>query len=141
MEIKVLAKQGHGIREIAREIGVSRNTVRRYLRDPRIESGKRQTTAGRVVKLHGYHSTIEQRVSAAAPHWIPATVIFREIVALGYSGGMTQLRRFVASLRPSKAPEPLIRCETAPGLQMQCDWVVFRRGAQPLSAFVATLGY
>lgn len=34
MEIRVLAKHGKGVREIAREVGVSRNTVRRYLRDP-----------------------------------------------------------------------------------------------------------
>ena len=33
MEIRVLAKHGEGVREIARETGASRNTVRRYLRD------------------------------------------------------------------------------------------------------------
>jgi predicted transcriptional regulator len=30
---KVLARQGNTIRQIPRELGVSRNTVRRYLRD------------------------------------------------------------------------------------------------------------
>ena len=34
LEIRVLGKHGKGVREIAREMGVSRNTVRRYLRDP-----------------------------------------------------------------------------------------------------------
>ena len=33
MEIRVLACQGMGIKEIARELGVSRNTVRKYLRN------------------------------------------------------------------------------------------------------------
>jgi len=33
LEICLLAKRGKGLRAIAREIGVSRNTVRRYLRD------------------------------------------------------------------------------------------------------------
>ena len=33
MEIRVLHRHGKGIREIARETGASRNTVRRYLRD------------------------------------------------------------------------------------------------------------
>jgi transposase len=34
LEIRVLARHGKGVREIAREVGVSRNTVRRYLRAP-----------------------------------------------------------------------------------------------------------
>jgi transposase len=34
LEIRVLAKHGLGVREIARQVGVSRNTVRRYLREP-----------------------------------------------------------------------------------------------------------
>lgn len=32
MEIRVMKRRGMGIREIAREMGCSRNTVRRYLR-------------------------------------------------------------------------------------------------------------
>jgi len=32
-EIKVLARRGTAVREIARRAGLSRNTVRRYLRD------------------------------------------------------------------------------------------------------------
>ncbi|WP_153015796.1 helix-turn-helix domain-containing protein, partial [Pseudomonas amygdali] len=35
VEIKVLARQGHGIKFIARELGISRNTVRKYLRKAR----------------------------------------------------------------------------------------------------------
>jgi transposase len=34
MEIRGLVRHGKGVREIAREVGVSRNTVRRFLRDP-----------------------------------------------------------------------------------------------------------
>ena len=33
LEIRVLHRHGKGIREIARATGLSRNTVRRYLRD------------------------------------------------------------------------------------------------------------
>jgi transposase len=35
----------------------------------------------------------------------------------------------------------VVRFETAPGQQMQCDFVVFRRGSDPLYAFTATLGF
>ena len=34
MEIRVMARRGVGIREMARDLGCSRNTVRRYLKDP-----------------------------------------------------------------------------------------------------------
>jgi len=51
MEIRVLAKHGKGVREIARELGLSRNTVRRYLREPeaaRYRSRPSKSPAGRV---------------------------------------------------------------------------------------------
>ena len=35
----------------------------------------------------------------------------------------------------------MVRFETTPGEQMQVDWVEFRKGAAPLYAFCATLGY
>src|SRR5262249_49144814 len=38
-------------------------------------------------------------------------------------------------------PEPLIRFETEPGRQMQCDFATIRRGRDRLSVFIATLGW
>jgi transposase len=40
LEMRVLHRHGKSIREIAREMGVSRNTVRRYLRDAAAERYK-----------------------------------------------------------------------------------------------------
>jgi transposase len=60
---------------------------------------------------------------------------------MGYTGGHSQLRRFMASLRPRTDDDPVVRFETPPGLQMQVDWVEIRRGAHPLHAFCATLGH
>ena len=43
VEIKVLARRGVAIREIARQLGCSRNTVKRYLKDEQAERyGPRQ---------------------------------------------------------------------------------------------------
>lgn len=140
VEIRVLARQGKKIKEIARELGVSRNTVRKYLRDGEAAPRYKQR-ALRPTKLDPYKKYVLERVTAAKPDWIPAAVLFREIADLGYTGGLTQLKMFLAEHKPKAAPEPVVRFETSPGQQMQVDFVVLRRGALRLSAFVATLGY
>jgi transposase len=127
-----------GIREIARELGCSRNTVKRYLRNARASRyGPRQP---RPMKLDPFKEYVRERIAAAKPRWIPAVVLLREIRELGYAGGLTQLKMFVNPLK-HVAEEPVVRFETPPGEQMQADFTVVRRGRDALLAFVATLGY
>lgn len=140
MSIQILHQQGKSQRAIAQELGISRKTVRKYLQRQG-EPAHYKARPAQASKLDPYKRYIEQRQQAAAPHWIPASVIFREILAQGYSGKVRILRTFMASLRPARKPDPVVRYETDPGVQMQVDWAVFRRGKRPLSAFVATLGY
>ena len=139
LEIRVLHRHGKSIREIAREIGVSRNTVRRYLRDDEAERYKPRRV--RLTKLDPFKGYVIERLRAAAPERIPASVLLMELRERGYAGGYTMLKVFVASLKPPEAAEPVIRFETAPGEQMQVDWAVIRRGENRLSVFVATLGW
>lgn len=138
MEIRVLSRQGKSIRGIAKELGVSRNTVRDYLREP----GRRRygPRLPRATKLDPYRSYLESRIAAAHPRWIPATVLLREIREQGYCGGISQLKSLIRPLRPTKF-DPVVRFETAPGEQLQADFTHIRRGRLPLLAFVATLGY
>lgn len=133
-----MARRGEGVREIARQLGCSRNTVRRYLRD---EDARRYgPRAPRVCKLDPYRAYVLERVEQARPRWIPATVLLRELVERGYTGGISQLKAFLAPLKKA-VPEPVVRFETPPGRQMQADFTVVRRGRDPLLALVATLGY
>jgi transposase len=138
VEIRVLARQGMGIREIARQLGCSRNTIKRYLRD--VEAQRYGPRVPRPTKLEAFKPYVLSRIEAARPHWIPAVVLLREIQERGYAGGVTQLKAFI---NPRKAAplDPVVRFETAPGEQMQADFTVIRRGREPLLAFVATLGY
>jgi transposase len=84
------------------------------------------------------HSTASRLFQGA----LPATVLLREIKARGYAGSLTRVRTYLRTLKPAR-PEagPVARFETAPGRQMQVDFITFRHKAPPLSAFVATLGY
>ena len=138
VEIKVLMRRGAGIREMARELRCSRNTVRRYLREA--GAGRYGPRLARPTKLDPYKDYLLERIHAARPHWIPAVVLLREIKEHGYPGGITQLKEFLKLHRQTKL-EPVVRFETAPGKQMQVDFTHVRRGRDPLLAFVATLGY
>jgi len=138
VEIRVMARRGIGVRQIARELGCSRNTVKRYLRDTQASRyGPRQP---RSTKLDRFKEYLRERIEAAKPHWIPAVVLLREIRDLGYAGGLTQIKMFINPLKQVEE-EPVVRFETPPGEQMQADFTVVRRGRDPLLAFVATLGY
>jgi transposase len=118
-------------------LDVSRNTVRRYLHGglPCYEGGAQPS------KLDPYKHYIQERVQAAAPAWIPATVLLQELKALGYPGGYSTLKNYLATLRPLVKPEPVIRFETDPGRQMQADFATIRRGRDRLAMFIATLGW
>lgn len=138
VEIQVLNKQGRSIRQIARETGLSRNTVRRYLREGRsVRYGPREP---RACKLDAYKGFLQERLAQARPEWIPATVLLREIRAAGYEGGISQLKAYLAPYKMAPV-DPVVRFETEPGRQMQADFTVIRRRRDRLSAFVATLGY
>jgi transposase len=92
VEVKVLRRQGHSVRAIARETGLSRVTVRRYLQDPE-ETKRYGPRAPRACKLDRYTDYLRARIEAARPAWIPATVLLREIRERGYTGGMSLLRQ------------------------------------------------
>jgi transposase len=102
--------------------------------------GRYGPRAPRTTKLDEHKDYLRERVEQARPRWIPATVLLREIRELGYGGGISQLKAWLAPLRKS-APEVVVRFETAPGKQMQVDFTWVRRGRDPLVALVATLGY
>lgn len=138
MEIRVMARQGMGIKGICRETGLSRNTVRRYLREA--NAGRYGPRAPRVTKLEPYKGYLLERIEAARPQWIPATVLLREVRERGYAGGISQLKALIAPLKVAVC-DPVVRFETPPGKQMQVDFTVVRRGRDPLLALVATLGW
>lgn len=138
MEIKVLARRGMGVRQIARQLGISRNTGRRYLCDEL--AGHFKQREPRATKLEPFKSYVLERVVAARPHRIPATVLLRELREAGYEGGISQLKAFLAPDKQAAA-EPVVRFETESGKQMQNDFTVIRRGRAPLLSLAAKLSY
>ncbi len=139
MQIHVLKSQGLSLREIARQLGVSRNTVTRYLSADDFPRYKPRDP--RPTKLDPFHDYIRERMHAAAPDHIAGQALLRELRSLGYQGELRSLQAFMKLVAAPVVADPVVRFETAPGQQMQCDFVVFRRGANPLYACTATLGF
>lgn len=126
LEIRVLHRHGKGVREM----GLSRNAVRRYLRDE--DAVRYKARRPRATKLDPFKGYVTRRLAAAAPERIPASVLLVELRGRGYAGGVKRLKVFIASQRPSMEP----------GQQMQVDWATIRRrAADRRSVFVTTLGW
>ena len=112
--------QGHSAREIARELGLARNTVLRYLNSP--EAIKPQPRPLRGSKLDPYTDHIDRRISEGLEN---CRVLMREIRTLGYEGGYTTVADYVRPRRRVRQPQATLRSETDPGEQAQVDWGSF----------------
>src|SRR5262245_59017681 len=105
--------QGSKKSALARQFGVSRDTIHRWIREGDLDRdldaepvryGPRRSVA---TKLAAYKPIIEARL-AAFPE-LSAVRLLAEIRAAGYTGGYTQLKAFVHRVRPMSPPEPVIR--------------------------------
>ena len=137
--IRILHKQGNSIKGIARELGISKNTVKKYL--VKGDKPSYRTRPTRPSKLDPFKPYLQQRIRDAAPDWIPASVLFDEILELGYTGKVRILSAYLQPFKKKVKQDPLVRFETPPGHQMQVDFTTIRRKGKTLKAFVATLGY
>lgn len=140
MEIAILHQQGLSYRQIAKTLEISRNTVKKYLTITH-KNHNYKMREKKPKKLEAHHHYLQGRVEAASPEWLPATVLLLEIKKKGYLGGLTQLRKYLRTLKKLPKPDPVVRFETEAGEQMQVDWGEFKYGGLKLHAFVAALGF
>jgi transposase len=137
-----LHELGWGAKRIARELQVSKNTVKRYLR----EGGWAPYRSPRRERTLGAHADwIAERFRR---HRGNADVVRQELAnELGVAVSLRTVERACAPLRRELAAEALatVRFETAPGRQLQIDFgtrrVEIGGEQQSVSLFVATLGY
>jgi len=134
---------GWGIKRIARELGCSHMTVRRYVAEGGYVPFRRRV--GRPRALSGLDDWIAQRFRR---HGGNADVVRQELLAeKGIALSLRTVEREVAGLRRDLAAEAraTVRFETAPGHQLQIDFGerrIFLGGiATKVFLFVATLGY
>ena len=145
MLLKHYLDQGASKSALARQFGVSRDTIHRWIRDgdldrdldgASVQYGPRPPVP---TKLDRYKPIIEARL-AAYPE-LSAVRLLDEIRAAGYTGGYSQLTAFVQRVRPTPPPEPVIRFETPAGRQAQVDFARFRFPWGIRYALLVVLGY
>ena len=115
-EIYEMKGQGHSARAIARELGLARNTVLRYLNSPDAMFPKPRPPRGS--KLDSYAEYIDRRLAEGLENCV---VLLRELRALGYDGCYATLPNYVQHRRRPRQPQAAMRFETAPGEQAQLD--------------------
>jgi transposase len=143
MDIRVLYKEGHSIKQIARQTGHSRNTVRRVLREAGPTGFQKPERDSCLDRFKPYLKDRFESCGLSAVRLLP------EIQAMGYVGSISTLRRYLHDLRPEQARQRklTVRFETPPGKQAQADWGYCGRftDAQghlvPVYAFVVVLGF
>ena len=137
--------QGASKSALARKLGISRDTIHRWIRSGDLDRDL-ETTAVRYgprrpvpTKLDAYKAIIETRLAAYPA--LSAVRLLAEIRPAGYDGSYTQLKAWVRQIRPTPPPEPVIRFETPAGRQAQVDFARFSFPWGVRYALLVVLGY
>lgn len=142
--LRHLLDQGLAKRAIAERLGVSRRVIYHWLatgqldRDVSAPPPPRQA-ARRAQLLDPYVPILRARLETYPE--LSGVRLLAECRAAGYTGGITQLRAAVATLRPRPEPAPVVRFETAPGHQAQVDFATVRFPWGTRYALLVVLGY
>jgi transposase len=142
--LRHLLDEGLSKTAIARRLGVSRRAIYHWLATGQLdrdldEPPPPRTAAPRPTKLDAFKPLIATRLDTHAE--LSAVRLFAEARAAGYTGGLAQLKAYVATVRPRPEPEPVQRFETTPGHQAQVDFARFQFPFGVRYALLVVLGY
>lgn len=116
-DIHRLAHQGLSVRKIATSLGLSRQTVQKYLDD----ANPKRSLITRPSKLDPFKDAIERMLEVDPK--VSAMVIRQRLEEQGFEGGITILRGYLSDVRPSaQHKRAFMRFESEPGVQCQIDW-------------------
>ena len=106
------------IKSIARELNISRESVRKYMKSESLVKRNRK----RKSKLDPYMDMIRVRIER---HNLSAVRILEDIRKKGYDGGYTILKDYCHELRKDRRIQAVYRYETELGKQSQVDFGEF----------------
>ena len=116
------------LHEIARRTGLSRNTVRKWLRGPEAVVPPKYSRSKKPGKLSAFHVTLEQSLKADShrpkQNRRTAKDLFAQIKEDGYTGGYSQMTAFIRDWRDGegKKPHAFVPLKFELGEAFQFDW-------------------
>jgi transposase len=122
VDIKYLHKQGLSDRAIARKLGISPRTVKKYRTSPelvRVYNCKEH----RPTVIDNFKGNVEQWLSEDSGY--TATWIYDRLKPMGYAGGYAVVMRYVRQWKTQYHQIAYLRFETEPGVQAQVDFGEF----------------
>jgi transposase len=102
-QVQALKAQGKGIKPIMRELGLAKETVRKFYRAVSVDELLAKPRTGRPSRLDSYKPYLHERFNAGC---VNARTLHRQIVALGYRGGYGSVRDYLAPFRALAAAPP-----------------------------------
>lgn len=118
-EIHRLQAEGLSQRKIARQLSLSRQTVKRHLLAPQTQRKK----APKPSKLDPFKIHVLQWLQIDPT--LSATVVLQRLEGLGFEGKYSIVKDYLRKTRPKPPLIPIRRFESQPGEQFQIDWGVF----------------
>jgi transposase len=115
--IREKAQKGKSPYAIGKELGISKNTVKKSINQPRVEHGLKGRK--RPSKLDPYKPAINEMMAKGIFNCV---VILERLQGMGYTGGITIIKDYVKPFRPARSAPAVRRYETEPGEQAQMDW-------------------
>jgi transposase len=139
MKIREKAQAGMSAYAIGKEMGMSKNTARKYMERP----DKAPPRITRPSKLDEYKPYLHELMNSGIFNCV---VLLERLQAAGYDGGISIIKDYVHQFRPAKKLPAVQRFETLSGKQAQMDWGICqyedRSGeVHKIPAFVMLLGY
>ena len=119
--VRCLRDQGKSIKQIARDLELSRNTVRRYLRDRAIAD-----YPARPAKPNAELESFAHDIEVMLAKELIGSRILAELRKRGYAGPRRTFYRYLSHRRVLTSASPAVeRFETKPARQGQYDWSTY----------------
>jgi transposase len=102
-QVQALKADGKGIKPIMRELGLAKETIRRFYRAQAVQDVLATSLAGRPSKLDPYKPYLHQRWNDGCTNVLE---LHREIATQGYRGSYGSVRDYLAPFRQTGAAPP-----------------------------------